>query len=101
VRRRKAESNNKSERLKELPWMAVLQGVVLVGRRWRSLSAKDRARLGRLVRDSQGRVGNLSRKERAELRKLVGKLDIRGLAGDLASLARGRGRRRRGRRARA
>jgi hypothetical protein len=101
VRRRKAASNTKSERLKALPWVTALQAIVLVGRRWRSLSEKDRVRLGHLVRDSQGRVGNLSSKERAELRKLVGKLDLRGLAGDLAALVRGRGRGRRARRARA
>jgi len=78
----------------------LLQGAVLIGKRWRSLSQKDRARLARLVRSSQGRVSNLSIKERAELGRLVRKLDLRSLAAELTGLgrgARGRGRRRRAR----
>ncbi len=95
-------SKSKSERLRALPWVALLQAAMAIGKRWRSLSQKDRARLGRLVRDSRGRVGNLSVKERLELRKLVRKLDLKGLAGELTSLAgRARGRGRRRRRARA
>jgi hypothetical protein len=102
VNRRSAarRSKSKSDFARTLPWATIAQGLVLTGRRWRSLSEKDRARLRRLARDSQGRVGNLSSKERAELRKLVGKLDLRGLAGELVQLVhrgRGRGRRRAGR----
>jgi hypothetical protein len=102
VSRRTAARKSKSERLRALPWGLLLQVVVLVGRRWRALSGKDRARLARLTRDSRGWVGNLNSSERAELRKLVGRLELRGLAGDvLALVRRGRGRRRRLRRARA
>jgi len=70
----------------------------VVGRRWRALSEKDRSRLSRLVRDSRGRAGNLSEKERAELRKLAGKLDLKGMGGELVTLVRGgraKGKRRR------
>ncbi len=85
-------------RVRALPWALLAQAVVLIGRRWRSLSQRDRARLSRLVRDSQGWPGKLSGKERAELRKLIGKLDLQGLAGEVAGLARGgRGKRRRAR----
>jgi len=91
-----------SERVRALPWATILQAGVLIGRRWRSLSAKDRARLRRLVGDSRGRLGTLSVKQRLELRRLVGKLDLRGLAGELAGISRaGRGQRRRHRRRRA
>jgi hypothetical protein len=100
--RRTAARKSKSERLRALPWGVLLQVVVLVGRRWRALSGKDRARLARLVRDSQGRVSNLNKREQAELRKLLGRLELRGLVGEvLALVRRGRGRRRRLRRARA
>jgi hypothetical protein len=71
---------------------------MVVGRRWTALSAKDRARLVELVRESRGRVGNLSVKQRLELRKLAGRLDLKGMARDLLPVVRGgrgRGRRRR------
>jgi hypothetical protein len=97
VSRSNASPKSKRERVKALPWAALLQGVVVVARRWRALSQKDRARLGGLVRDSRGRPGNLSRKERAELRRLAGKLELKGIARELLGLARG-GRRRRRRR---
>jgi len=48
------------------------------------------------VRGSGGRLSNLSTKERTELRKLSGKLDIKGIGRELTGLARrGRTRRRR------
>lgn len=75
---------------KDLPWAVLLQVGALAGTRWKSLSAKDRARLASLVRESGGRVGKLSAKQRAELRELVGKLDLKGLGGDLVPLVRGR-----------
>jgi hypothetical protein len=80
-----------------MPWAVLAQALVVVVRRWRALSPKERARLGRLARDSQGRPGRLSRGERAELRALLGKLDLAGMGRDLVSLARGgkAGRRRR------
>jgi hypothetical protein len=87
------------ETAKALPWAALAQIVVSVARRWRGLSAKERARLRSLVGGSGGRVGKLSGKERKELRKLVEKLDLRGLGRDLIALRSGGRRRRRGRRA--
>jgi hypothetical protein len=71
-----------------LPWAALLQAGVVVGKRWRALSEKERARLTRLLRESGGRVGNLSEKERKELRRLAGKLDLKGMSRDLTGLAR-------------
>jgi hypothetical protein len=93
------QSKSRVERARALPWAAVLQGAVLLGRRWRSLSAKERERLRSLLGASGGRVSNLTARERKELRKLAGKLDLRGLGRDLLPLVRGgRGRGRRGRR---
>ncbi len=80
--------------MKELPWLALLQAVVILGKRWSALSAKDRSRLTRLVRQSRGRVRNLSVKERMELRRLSRRLDVRGAGSELLPLIRG-GRKRR------
>ena len=84
------------ERFNALPWAALLQVIVVVGRHWRALSEKDRARLTRMARDSRGRWSNLSLKERAELRKLIAKLEIARMSRELFALGRvRRGRRRR------
>jgi hypothetical protein len=88
----------KRGRIKALPWAALLQAVTVIARHWRSLAKKDRERLTELVRDSGGRMSNLSAKERAELRKLAGKLDIKRIGLELAGLARGTGARRKRRR---
>jgi hypothetical protein len=79
-----------------VPWLVLVRGAMIVSKRWNALSSKERARLAELVRESHGRVGNLSVKQRLELRKLAGKLDLKGMAGELTSLWRG-GRSRRGR----
>jgi hypothetical protein len=87
------QSRSRLEKAKALPWAAVLQAGVVVGRRWRGLSSKERERLTTLVRESGGRLGKLTEKERKELRKLGGKLDLKGMGRDLIALRGGRGRR--------
>ena len=77
---------------KELPWAALLQGAVVVGRRWKALSAKDRERIKALLSESGGHLSSLSAKQRKELRKLAGKLDLTGMGRELMAL-RKRGRR--------
>jgi hypothetical protein len=93
---RKAEAPKRS-RLRALPWALLLQIAMVMRDRWRRLSAKDRARVAELLRESQGRAGNLNSRQRDELRKLVRKLDLKGAAKDLAPLMRGgaRGKKRR------
>jgi hypothetical protein len=95
MRRAKKESK-KGERKRTLSWAIVLQTLVVVGRRLGGLSSRDRTRLLELLRESRGWPGRLGDRDRAELRKLVGKLDVRGMARELVPLARsaGRGRRR-------
>ncbi len=85
----KISKKSRRARLGALPWAAALQVTVAVGRRWKALSEKDRARLTQLTRDSRGRLGNLSEKERGELRKLAGKLDLKGMSRELLPLVRG------------
>jgi hypothetical protein len=67
----------------------LLRGGMIVGKRWSALSAKERARLAQLVRESRGRMGNLSTRQRLELRKLARKLDLRGMSRELMPLVRG------------
>jgi len=93
--RRSSRSTPKRSRLKALPWAALLQVVLAIGERWRGLSQRDRARLTRLVRDSRGRLGNLSARERDELRKVVRKLDLKGMGREVVPLLRGGRRKRR------
>lgn len=79
---------SKLERAKDLPWLGLLQIGIAFGERWSKLSEKERARLTGLLRDSKGHLGSLTEKERGELRKLAGKLDVRGLGGDLVKQVR-------------
>ena len=83
--------------MRAVPWALLLQAGLVVGTRVSELSEKDRARVARLLRDSKGLPGNLSEKERAELRKLLSKLDVKRMGRDLLPLMRGgaKGRRRR------
>jgi hypothetical protein len=98
VSRTAKKIKSRSDRVRMLPWAAVLQAAAVVGSRWRKLSSKERERVRGLLRQSGGRPGNLSPRERKELRKLAGKLDLKGMGKDLMALRRGRGRlgRRRG-----
>jgi hypothetical protein len=96
-RHRESKSGARSK-LGAIPWLALARGAMIVGRRWTALSAKDRARLVELVRTSRGRVSNLSVRQRLELRKLAGRLDLKGMARDLLPVVRGGGRRGRRRR---
>jgi hypothetical protein len=90
------KSDSKFKRtVRAVPWAALLQGTMIVGRRWASLSAKERTRFTELMRKSRGRIGNLSVRERLELRKLASKLDVKGMSRDLMLLGRGKRRRKR------
>jgi hypothetical protein len=79
---------SKLQRLKAFPWAILVEGTLIVGGRWRSLPARERAQIVVLARRSRGWPGNLSPKERAELRKLISRLDAKGLVRELALLQR-------------
>jgi hypothetical protein len=97
-KQRESKSKLKSG-VEAVPWVLVLRGGAIVGKRWTALSSKERARVAQLARESRGRVSNLSAKQRAELRKLARKLDLKGIGRELMPLVRrgrgGRGRKRR------
>ena len=88
------------QRAGAVPWARLVRGGVLISRRWSALSGKERQRLASLLRESRGSARNLSRRQRLQLRKLVRKLDLKGLGRELAPLVRGERRRRRARRGR-
>jgi hypothetical protein len=88
--RSKSRAKTTFERSKSLPWAAALQAGMVLRSRWKGLSEKDRTRLIRLMRDSRGRRSNLTGKERDELRRLVGKVDLKGIGRDLLALRSGR-----------
>ena len=96
----KPRQGGPGQRVGALPWARLLRGGMLISRRWSALSGKERARLASLLRESRGSVRNLTRRQRMQLRKLVRKLDLKGLGRELAPLVRGESRRRRARRGR-
>jgi len=94
---RSKTKQTRADRVKALPWITILQALVVIERRWWALSQQERVRLVSLVRESHGRPDQLSAKQRNQLRELTRKLDLKGMVGELATLARGvqgRGRRR-------
>jgi hypothetical protein len=97
--RRSSKVKSTGSRLKALPWAALLQAGVAFGKRWRGLSDRDRTRLTQLTRErlrlQHGRLGNTSAREREELRKLVGKLDLKGMGREMLGQLRRTGRRKR------
>jgi hypothetical protein len=81
--------------LRRFPVVLLAQAAMAARRHWNLLAPKERAELARIVRKSRGRPGNLTPREREQLRKLVIKLDLLTLGRTLAPFGRGlrRGRR--------
>jgi hypothetical protein len=91
---RASKKPEKRSRVRAVPWAALLQGGLVVGARVNRLSARERTNLGRLLRESRGWPGRLGPKERAELRKLLVKIDLMGMGRELTPLVRRAGRKR-------
>ena len=85
AKKKKTKEEGKRARSVAIPW-ALLQGTIVVGGRWQRLTSNERERLTGLLRDSRGRIDRLSTRERKELRKLVDKLDLKGMAKELVAL---------------
>jgi len=71
-----------------VPWAILLEVATVLRSHWMRLRPDERRRLSELVRTSRGRLGNLSASERAELRRLVGKLEVAAVGRDLLPFAR-------------
>ena len=79
--------------IKGAPWLLVIHCALAARDHWGALEPADRAELARLLRTTRGRPSNLTVREKSELRRLVGKLDLPGLGKDLMPLATKRRRR--------
>jgi hypothetical protein len=79
--------------VRALPWALLLEIAAVASRHWRGLDEGERRRLRELVLESRGRPGNLSARQRAELRRLVGKLDLPGMGREMSPFGAGRKRR--------
>lgn len=73
--------------IKAVPWLLMMQAALTAREHWDVLTAAERTALTRLLRTAKGRPSNLTTRERAELRRLVGRLDLPGLGKDLMPLA--------------
>ena len=62
-------------RVRAMPWLMVFELAVTLRKHWRRLEPADRNRLAELVRKSQGRPHRLTAEERADMRRLVAKLE--------------------------
>ncbi len=81
--------------IKGAPWLMIMQAALSARRHWGVLEPSERTDLARLLRTTRGRPANLTAHEKAELRRLVGKLDLPGLGKDLLPIASRRSGRRR------
>jgi hypothetical protein len=82
-------------RVRAVPWVIVVQTALAANARWRAMAPKDRERLTKLLKTSKGRPANLSAREREDVKRLLGELDLQGLARELGPFMRARRRRRR------
>lgn len=73
--------------LKGAPWLLVIQAAMAARDHWGVLTPAERTDLARLLRSTKGRPSSLTAHEKAELRRLVGKLDLPGLGKDLLPIA--------------
>lgn len=69
--------------IKGVPWLVVIQAAMAAREHWGVLTPRERTELARLIRATRGRTSNLTAKEQAELRRLIGRLDLPGLGKDL------------------
>lgn len=75
-------------RVRAVPWAILLELGVTVRDAWMKLTPGERAHLLNLVKKSQGRPGNLSARERADIKRLVRKMEPAALGRSLAPLGR-------------
>lgn len=75
-------------RVRAVPWVMVLQLAVTLRRHWKYLSPDERTQLASLIKKSQGVPTRLSTRERAEVRRLVRKLEPIAIARSVAPIGR-------------
>ncbi len=75
-------------RVRAMPWVMVFELALTLRRHWQRLEPRERARLTELIRKSQGRPMRLSASERADVRRLVAKLEPRAIARSVVPIGR-------------
>ena len=75
-------------RVRAMPWLMVFELAVTLRKHWRRLEPADRNRLAELVKKSQGRPNRLTAEERADMRRLVAKLEPREIARSVVPIGR-------------
>ena len=84
-------------RVRAMPWLMVFELAMTLRKHWRRLEPADRARLAELMRRSQGRPNRLTAAERADVRRLVAKLEPGQIARSVVPIGRRAVKGRRGR----
>jgi hypothetical protein len=79
-------------RSRVLPWVLLYELASIAGAEWRGLSAAERAKLTRLLSKSRGWPSNLTRRERAEVKRIITKVDLHRVAREIVPKVVGRGR---------
>ncbi len=77
-------------RRRALPWTLLLDLALALRHRWKELPERDQRELGRIVRKSKGRPGNLNQRDRNELKRIVKDLDLLAAGRDLLPFGGGR-----------
>ncbi|HEY6758321.1 MAG TPA: hypothetical protein VI318_02485 [Baekduia sp.] len=61
---------------KVVPWMLLIEAALVARTHWGLLDTQDRRELSRIVRKSHGNPMNVTKNERAELARIVRRLDL-------------------------
>jgi len=75
-------------RVRSLPWVVVFELAMTLRKHWRGLSPVDRTRLTELIKKSQGAPTRLSTSERADVRRIVAKLEPAAIARSIVPIGR-------------
>jgi hypothetical protein len=75
-------------RVRAMPWVMVLQLALTLRRHWRYLTPGERTQLAALIKKSQGVPTRLTPAERADVRRLVRKLEPIAIARSVAPIGR-------------
>ncbi len=75
-------------RVRAMPWVMVLQLAMTLRRHWKYLTPGERTQLASLIKKSQGVPTRLTPAERADVRRLVRKLEPFTIARSVAPIGR-------------
>jgi hypothetical protein len=73
--------------MRALPWLLLYELATVAHAQWQDLPAGDRAKLTRLATKSRGIPTNLTARERAEVKRILGKVDLQHIARQLVPRA--------------